>query len=117
MKDGARNGRQFPAEDGAPTQSMHNPWDEVFPEYPWSEGEIDAATRTDPEDVLVCAVRESPATVMAGGRTGRGRRSEVTLDSGCGKSVMRESMTSVYTITPSPASIAGQKFVGPGGES
>ena len=40
----------------------------------------------------------------------------MTLDSGCGKSVMPESMTTGYTITPSPGSIAGQKFVGPGGE-
>ena len=91
-------------------------WDEEFPDYPWDEGEPAAGTTMEPEDVLICAVRESVAHATSGGQPGRGRKIEVTLDSGCGKSVMPESMTAGYKIMPSPGSIAGQRFVGPGGE-
>ena len=83
-------------------------WDEAFPQYPWVEGV--------PEDVLICAVRQDDRHAAPSSTTGRGRRIEVTLDSGCGKSVMPENMIAGYKITPSPGSIAGQKFVGPGGE-
>ena len=41
---------------------------------------------------------------------------ELTVDSGAGKSVAPRSMIGEYRVAPSAGSIAGQKFVGPGGE-
>ena len=45
-----------------------------------------------------------------------GTRVELTIDSGGGKSCAPKVLTRGYEIKPSAGSIAGQQFVGPGGE-
>jgi hypothetical protein len=46
----------------------------------------------------------------------RGKRMDATLDSGAGASVMNPKHAPGYKVEPSPGSIAGQRYVGPGGE-
>ena len=62
-----------------------------------------------PSRIQICPI--SPSVEQSG------TKYELTVDSGAGKSVAPKSMARGYKVRPSPGSIRGQKFVGPGDET
>ena len=64
-------------------------------------------------DIPLCPVGIESSS---GQRSLTGTPVKVTMDSGCGKSVIGKKLIAGHSISPSPGSKAKQNFVGPGGE-